>query len=169
MKIRDIKIVQPDPQPGGYTAWGTEDIISLGGNTTWGGTAMTDADALIVERFKFDGGDWQSPSGTGSFIGDGDLVGGDGSTSGSATVILQPRAMRHRDRRAGTVPLRADRRVRRPRRRERRVPGPVSRCRDRDCRTDWTTVGINGDAPPTPTSGATTSPRASRARRSRCR
>jgi hypothetical protein len=78
MKLRDLKVVQPDPEPGGYTAWGTEDIISLGGNTTWGGTAMTDDDALIVERFAFDGGDWQSPSGTGLFVGDGDLTGGHG-------------------------------------------------------------------------------------------
>jgi hypothetical protein len=110
MKLRDLKVVQPDPEPGGYTAWGTEDIISLGGNTTWGGTAMTDDDALIVERFAFDGGDWQSPSGTGSFIGDGDLSAGTAVRVVPRRHPAQPGAMRHRDRRAGAVPLRADRR-----------------------------------------------------------
>lgn len=64
LHIADVKVVQPSTVPAGYVAYGTEDIISLGGNPgTWGD--------VTVERFAFDGGAWQSPSGTGLFIGDG--------------------------------------------------------------------------------------------------
>jgi hypothetical protein len=159
MKLRDLKVVQPDPEPGGYTAWGTEDIISLGGNTTWGGTAMTDDDALIVERFKFDGGDWQSPSGTGSFIGDGDLTGGHGQYVWFRDgVLLNPGQCAIGTGEQG--PYRFERidvfgdhggenaafQVRSARRVDRRRAAPTGRPRQ-----------INGDAPATRTSGATTS------------
>jgi hypothetical protein len=62
--IHDLLVEQPATVPAGYSAYGTEDIVSLGGAPgAWGN--------VTIERFKFDGGAWQSPSGTGLFIGDG--------------------------------------------------------------------------------------------------
>jgi hypothetical protein len=64
LQIHDLQVTQPATVPAGYSAYGTEDIVSLGGAPgSWGN--------VTVERFKFDGGAWQSPSGTGLFIGDG--------------------------------------------------------------------------------------------------
>jgi hypothetical protein len=64
LSIHDLQVTQPATVPAGYSAYGTEDIVSLGGAPgAWGN--------VTVERFKFDGGAWQSPSGTGLFIGDG--------------------------------------------------------------------------------------------------
>lgn len=59
--ISDLKVDQPDTVPAGYTAYGTEDIISLGGTI----------DGITIDRFAFDGGAWGSRSGTGMFVGDG--------------------------------------------------------------------------------------------------
>jgi len=68
--IHDVKVAQPHTVPAGYTAWGTEDIVSLGGDPgSWGGDSWTQP--FLIERFAFDGGAWQSPSGTGFFVGDG--------------------------------------------------------------------------------------------------
>jgi len=70
LHIHDLKVDQPDTVPAGYSAWGTEDIISLGGDPgAWGGDSW--AAPFLVERFAIDGGAWQSPSGTGIFVGDG--------------------------------------------------------------------------------------------------
>ena len=56
--------------PSGYSGYGTEDIISLGGYPgAWGGDSWSAP--FLVERFVFDGGAWQSWSGTGIFVGDG--------------------------------------------------------------------------------------------------
>jgi hypothetical protein len=64
LQIHDIKVVQPATVPAGYSAYGTEDIVSLGGAPgAWGN--------VTVERFYIDGGAWQSPTGTGLFLGDG--------------------------------------------------------------------------------------------------
>ncbi len=60
--ISDLKVSQPATAPN--ATYGTEDIVSLGGAPgTWGN--------VTVERFAFDGGAWQSWSGTGLFVGDG--------------------------------------------------------------------------------------------------
>lgn len=72
--IEDLKLVQPATVPPGYTAYGTEDVISLGGGPVWGGTSWSAP--LVLRRFAFDGGAWTSPSGTGLFVGDGDLGAG---------------------------------------------------------------------------------------------
>ena len=70
LHIHDLKVDQPDTVPSGYSAYGTEDIISLGGDPgTWGGDSWSAP--FLIERFAFDGGAWQSPSGTGIFVGDG--------------------------------------------------------------------------------------------------
>jgi hypothetical protein len=70
LHIHDLKVDQPDTVPPGYEAYGTEDIISLGGAPgSWGGDSWTQP--FLIERFAFDGGAWQSPSGTGVFVGDG--------------------------------------------------------------------------------------------------
>lgn len=70
LQIHDLKVDQPDTVPAGYSAYGTEDIISLGGDPgTWGGDSWSAP--FLVERFVIDGGAWQSPSGTGIFVGDG--------------------------------------------------------------------------------------------------
>lgn len=69
--LQDFKVDQPSPQPGGYTAWGTEDVISLGAPNpaaAWGN--------WTIRRGFIDGGDWQSSTGTGLFVGDGDLLPG---------------------------------------------------------------------------------------------
>jgi hypothetical protein len=82
LHLHDLKVVQPHTVPSGWTgtivnsqgqtlsSWGTEDIISLGGDPgAWGGDSW--AAPFLVERFAFDGGAWQSWSGTGIFVGDG--------------------------------------------------------------------------------------------------
>ena len=70
VRVSDVKVDQPDTVPAGYTAWGTEDVISTGGCTgCWGGTSW-DA-PFLIERVAIDGGAWGSGSGTGIFIGDG--------------------------------------------------------------------------------------------------
>jgi len=71
LHIHDLKLDQPESVPAGYTAYGTEDIISLGGDPgAWGGDSWSAP--FLVERFAIDGGAWQSSSGTGIFVGDGD-------------------------------------------------------------------------------------------------
>jgi hypothetical protein len=65
LTITNLKVAQPHAIPDGYDeTWGTEDIISLGGDPeAWGN--------ISISHFAFDGGAWQSPSGTGIFVGDG--------------------------------------------------------------------------------------------------
>ena len=70
LHIHDLKMDQPDTVPSGYTAYGTEDIIHIGGDPgAWGGDSW--AAPFLVERFAIDGGAWQSHSGSGVFVGDG--------------------------------------------------------------------------------------------------
>ena len=70
LHIHDLKLDQPDTVPSGYSAYGTEDIISLGGSPgAWGGDSWSAP--FLVERFAIDGGAWRSTSGSGIFVGDG--------------------------------------------------------------------------------------------------
>jgi hypothetical protein len=71
LHLHDLKVVQPHTVPAGSVyQWGTEDIISLGGDPgAWGGDSWSAP--FLIERFAFDGGAWQSWSGTGIFVGDG--------------------------------------------------------------------------------------------------
>jgi hypothetical protein len=70
ISVSDMKLDQPDTVPSGYSSWGTEDIISLGGDPGWGGDSWLKP--LIIQRFVIDGGAWQSRSSSGIFVGDGD-------------------------------------------------------------------------------------------------
>lgn len=66
LTIEDFKVQQPHAIPAGYTtSWGTEDIISIGGTCS----------NVLIQRGMIDGGFWQSWSGTGVFLGDGDQAG----------------------------------------------------------------------------------------------
>src|SRR3954449_2309966 len=78
LTITDFIVLQPHTIPADYnlppvrnpntgqlvSSYGTEDIVSLGGQPgRWGN--------ITIARFKIDGGAWQSWSGTGMFLGDG--------------------------------------------------------------------------------------------------
>ena len=103
IRVSDLKLDQPDTPPAGYSAYGTEDIISIGGcSGCWGGDSWSRRCSSSGSRSTVAGGD---PARGRDLVGDG----GAARTSGSGPACCSTPGRSGSAPAVRSLPLRPDR------------------------------------------------------------